>query len=275
MKFLVASSTCVIVVLSQGSSQLLCFPDWFSKYFPVWTGFVSQGNSPRPPEKRGTCSRHAAKGLYFHINKKRKKKKKQSHQGETTSQWAANCVRKRSTVSEEDGANPDYWLQLLSAWEGSVTCHSVISGNWKIYVAVSTLLWWKTHDWYFLVIWAKHQEAPFMYLCSEVNMFELFHSWTSLPLSVLTDTFFCSNLCPPTAFCHNMPILLSLPPLLWQALPLALHWNLNSPSPASTSCYPSIGSVFQITFPLLPPSLMSAFPDTAASHFIVKHVPYS
>lgn len=75
VKFLVASSTYVIVVLSQGSSQLLCFLDWFSMYFPVWTGFVSQGSSPRPPEKRGTCSRHAAKGLYFQINKKRKKKK--------------------------------------------------------------------------------------------------------------------------------------------------------------------------------------------------------
>lgn len=138
--------------------------------------------------------------------------------------------------------HPDYLLQLLSPWEGGITCHSVISGNWKIYVAVSTLLWWKTHDLYFLVIRAVHQEAPFMYLCSEVNMFGLLDPWTSLPLSVLTHTFFCSNLCPPTAFSHNMSPLLSIPPLLWQALPLALHWNLNSPSPTSTSCYPNIGT---------------------------------
>lgn len=99
-----------------------------------------------------------------------------------------------------------------------------------------------TTEWYLLVIQTRHQEAPFMYLCSEVNMFGWFHPWTSLPLSVLTDTFFHSNLCPPTAFSHNMPILLYIPPLLWKPLPLALHWNLNSPSLSSPSCYPSIGA---------------------------------
>lgn len=49
---------------------------WVSMCFPVWIG-LCLGNTARPPEKRGTCSRHAAKvsDLYFQIKKKREKTK--------------------------------------------------------------------------------------------------------------------------------------------------------------------------------------------------------
>lgn len=49
-------------------------------------------------------------------------------------------------------------------------------------------------------------------MCSEVSLFRLFHPWAFLPLSILAATLFFSNLCPPSAFSHHMPILLFSPP---------------------------------------------------------------
>lgn len=124
---------------------LLCI----SMRFGVWTGFVSQGNSARPSEKRGTCSSHAAKvsRLFFQI-KKKGKNKKPNHPEETTSQSTLWIVRGRGLQFQRRiGKHPYYCLQPLSAREGSVACSSTISVNWKIYVTVSNLLWWKTCDW--------------------------------------------------------------------------------------------------------------------------------
>lgn len=62
------------------------------------------------------------------------------------------------------------------------------------------------------MIRAKYQAAHFIQTCSEVSLFRLFHPWTFLPLSILAATLFFSNLCPPSASSHRMPILLSTPP---------------------------------------------------------------
>lgn len=136
---LVPLPSCHKAVLGRGLIPLcICM------HFPVWTGFVTQENSARASEKRGTCSSHVA-GVsrpFFPT----KEKKRRSYPEETTSQSTLNCMGRRTTVSEESGVTP--WLLLAASFSMGGKCFfsSLISGNWKTYVAVSALLWRKACD---------------------------------------------------------------------------------------------------------------------------------
>lgn len=106
------------------------------------------------------------------------------------------------------------------------------------------------------------------YFILELYLFPYWQIHFSAQIFVLLQPFptVCLSSSPFLLFCGRPYLLLST------GISTALH-----PHPLCVILLLNIsdlyGNAFQITFPPLPPSLMSAFPDTVASHFTVGKKP--
>lgn len=102
---------------------------WVSMCFPVWIGFVSRKYCKTSREKRNLLKACCQSQWPLFPNKEEKgKNQTQSHHGETTSQSALNCVRKRTTISEEDGVTP--WLLVAASFSMGGKCYLSFNHKW-------------------------------------------------------------------------------------------------------------------------------------------------